>query len=796
MVASQPPGMLYITDENGPRHSLMETLNARGLRITIANTAEDAISLLDHNDTEAAIFNTSIALSLLDADRTARIYQHQFDALEEIYNLTGHTDLDVPQMLREAVMQLGKATSDPAHISASITMDSTTYPDRQQIAPGGSRFEITLRDDQEAVGHITLRHSDPSYTFEAMDCRFIHLVGQCISRSIEHSPRKSDSTETPEIAQLQRDNTHLHKLQRMFSQIQAADSSTTIAHAIIQELYRHINFQRASLTLFDFEANEAITVASDDSQTSGIRFPIERIHTLLDQLREQQPYNQPDMYALQHPTAAEQIWIKRGVRAYTLFPLIYDNQVIGSLNLGTYSPGPLPDQAVELVCAVTETLAGAVQRSYHHEQTAQRLAKLESMQTTLSRRVDARTSELYAANQQLMREVNVRERAETAEHQQRILAESLRDIATALNSSLDLDEVLDRILASIERVLPFDAINVMLVEDDNMIRIARALGYQNHTLETVNLQDPFPLTKHNYLRIMHNTQMPLIISDTASSDLWSPRPEQSWIRSFIGAPITADNLVIGFINVKSVAPNYYQDFHLERLKMFTDQAAIAIRNARDHENAINYAMLEDRQRLARDLHDAVSQTLFSATVVAETTLRGWARSPETVQPKLEQLNRLIRGALAEMRTLLLELRPTALQDTPLPDLIRQLAEAFSGRNRCTVGVEIYGENHIPPAVKVELYRISQEALNNVSKHARARHVRIMLAFTEGRIRLQIKDDGRGFDLSAVDQGTLGLNIMRERTRNIGGRLTIDTTAGEGTVVTVEWNPSEDIGVTR
>jgi signal transduction histidine kinase len=203
--------------------------------------------------------------------------------------------------------------------------------------------------------------------------------------------------------------------------------------------------------------------------------------------------------------------------------------------------------------------------------------------------------------------------------------------------------------------------------------------------------------------------------------------------------------------------------------------------------------------LARELHDAVTQTLFSASLIAEAVPAVWEKDPQQGRNLLQELRSLSRGALAEMRTLLLELRPAALVETHLDDLLRQLGEAASGREGIPVNVVVDGKGTLPPEVHIALYRIVQEALNNVVKHARASEVTVRLCYTcaepaEGRLRksvlLSIMDDGRGFDPSQAPHHRLGLEIMQERASAIGARLFIDSRPGEGTQVCVMWEQPE------
>jgi signal transduction histidine kinase len=251
------------------------------------------------------------------------------------------------------------------------------------------------------------------------------------------------------------------------------------------------------------------------------------------------------------------------------------------------------------------------------------------------------------------------------------------------------------------------------------------------------------------------------------------------------------------------------------------------------------AVIEERSRLARELHDAVTQTLFSASLIAEILPELWEIDPDEGRELLDELKQLSRGALAEMRTLLLELRPAALVEASLEDLLRQLAEAVTGREGVPVEVTIEGQCRLEPDVHVALYRIAQEALNNVVKHAQAGHVEVSLkcalsADRFGRtsplpteavghargsaipapsewgvaapsewgmqapsewgvaapsewgrqVELCIYDDGRGFDPSDVPPDRLGLGIIRERAQAIGATLQISTLPGHGTQIRV------------
>jgi len=202
--------------------------------------------------------------------------------------------------------------------------------------------------------------------------------------------------------------------------------------------------------------------------------------------------------------------------------------------------------------------------------------------------------------------------------------------------------------------------------------------------------------------------------------------------------------------------------------------------------AVEDAIAAERNRLARELHDAVTQTLFAASLIAEVLPDLWEMDEAEAHKSTEELRQLTRGALAEMRTLLFELRPAALNQARLPDLLRQLSEAMMGRKGLPIRLEVVGECEIPCEVKVEMYRIAQESLNNVIKYARATRVEIQVRLEADQVHMEIRDNGIGFDPASVKPTSLGLRIMRERAEAIHARLQVLSQPGSGTTVGLEW----------
>lgn len=424
-----------------------------------------------------------------------------------------------------------------------------------------------------------------------------------------------------------------------------------------------------------------------------------------------------------------------------------------------------------------------------------RTTELITLQHDLEQRVAVRTEELAQVNIGLSAEIVERKRLQdevhryTEELEQRV-ADRTRDLSvlygvTAVASNvLDLDELLSRLLEqSLSAMRCKAGIIHLLDESVSTLRLNTEKGVPSDISDGIVTF----LANQGEARDLFEKHSSFIIPDL-ESDLRVPQivRESGWC-TYIGVPIQdTGGQLLGILSIFGETKDQLTIEELTLLSSIADHIGLAVENVRLRHKAEQSAVLEDRQRLARELHDAVSQSLFSASVIAETLPRLWERNPLVVQQNLGDLHLLIRGALAEMRILLLELRPLSMENAVLGDLIHQLVDGIKGRAQLDVTLQIQGQAEIPTQVKRNLFRIAQEALNNVVKHARAQHVGLMLNQSVEQITLCIDDDGHGFDASSVDSGHLGLQIMRERADNIGADLTISSHSGQGTKIVVTW----------
>jgi len=297
------------------------------------------------------------------------------------------------------------------------------------------------------------------------------------------------------------------------------------------------------------------------------------------------------------------------------------------------------------------------------------------------------------------------------------------------------------------------------------------------------------------------------------ADVWSDEPAAQYLRSLLNdqaaillegvkawmwVPLAVKGRVIGGLGIAHAEQDTFTIHQANLALTMANQAAITMVNAQLYEQAQTLATLQERQRLAQNLHDAVNQSLFSAGLIAEVLPRLWERDSAKGRQSLEDLRRLTRGALAEMRGLLAELRPEVLIDSELGDLLHQLGNAFTGRTDIPVAVTVVGEGafqeqgalqeqkELPADVQVAFYRLCQEAFNNIAKHAGASQVAIRLQYDAGVIDLHIRDDGQGFDPEHTPSGHYGLSMMRERAEAVGMMLSVTSQPGQGTEIAIRW----------
>ena len=410
-----------------------------------------------------------------------------------------------------------------------------------------------------------------------------------------------------------------------------------------------------------------------------------------------------------------------------------------------------------------------------------------------------RLLQVQAQSRQLA--VQVSERTQEIERR-RQAAEGLREILIRLNANQPLGKSLNLIALQASQLLAADHVCLFGMKDSTpevITAVRQGADGSSQLCNAFDIKTRYPaevllwlssLLENEKVQIVD--QLPLYLADNAALD---------GVCSVVMAPILLGSEVFGGLSLLFGGQTPVSEETINLFRSFAEQAVLAVGNARLREQAEQVAVVSERNRLARDLHDAVTQTLFSASLIAEALPTLYDQDPQEGHQLLEELRQLNRGALAEMRTLLLELRPAAIVGAKMEDLLKQLAEAVSGRTGTAVDIKTGCDYDLPDEVHIVFYRIAQEALANVARHACAERVALSLhcIMEQGNecrewVVLRVEDDGCGFEPHFVSSDHFGLMNMRERAEAINATLSIDSTPQHGTRVEARWCRKEETNV--
>ena len=259
------------------------------------------------------------------------------------------------------------------------------------------------------------------------------------------------------------------------------------------------------------------------------------------------------------------------------------------------------------------------------------------------------------------------------------------------------------------------------------------------------------------------------------------------MHSFLGVPIVSNGSVIGAVYVTEKNGREFDQEDQRLIETLAAHAAIAIEKARLYERSRELTIVEERKRLARELHDSVTQSLFGISLTAEAAAALVDGDPARAKAELEHLQELARTAMDGMRSLIFELRPAELEADGLAPALRKHLDVLRRVYGREIALDVDGERRLPAEIERSVLRIAQEALTNALKHSGAEHVAVELRSEDSRLRLTIADDGAGFDPEETEARSrrFGLVSMRERAESVGARLAIESKPGEGTRVSVD-----------
>jgi signal transduction histidine kinase len=380
---------------------------------------------------------------------------------------------------------------------------------------------------------------------------------------------------------------------------------------------------------------------------------------------------------------------------------------------------------------------------------------------------------------------------------------SLQDLSIGLAESTSVRELVDEALRALEQTVEYASASVWSRSTDSARPEVQLLGYRSVGDGPAQASEqPLAGMRLSRAHLRHyehveRERQPMVDNDVRQSLLswlWTQIAEDSrtsklhrTTRSWAALPLRVRDAVIGVLRVDHGASDYFEPERVRLLAAVASQTALAMRHANLQETERANAVVAERNRIARDLHDAVSQTLFAAHMIASTLLQraqrtegaqAWCESADT-------LERLTRGALAELRLLMFELRPDALDGARLPELLRQAAETLAARSDCAIAFEIDDALDVTPKARTQVYRIAQEALSNAARHSQAQRVEVKFGRRGGKVRLLIADDGCGFNTQQERPGHFGMGNMGLRAAEIGAVLQVASAPDEGTRIELE-----------
>ncbi|MGZ4327803.1 MAG: GAF domain-containing sensor histidine kinase [Solirubrobacteraceae bacterium] len=365
---------------------------------------------------------------------------------------------------------------------------------------------------------------------------------------------------------------------------------------------------------------------------------------------------------------------------------------------------------------------------------------------------------------------------------------AVSDAVLAVASKLSVEEVLQRLVDSARELAGARYAALGIPDGEGGFRRFLVSGMSDQLIAAMG---PLPRT-HGMLGAMLDAAAPYRTEDIHEDPRfrgWWPRRHPD-MRSFLGVPIVSADGVIGafYLTEKQGGTTFDADDEAV-IELLASHAAIAITNARLYERSRELSIISERNRLALELHDVVSQKLFSVMLTAEAAAAQLDRDPDAARAQLERLRELARESLDELRSLILGLRPPELERDGLEGALRKELEMLAHVHGIEIELEVDGAGAAGGSNgngerEFAILRIAHEALNNAVRHSRADHITVRLSQRPDVVTVEVRDDGVGFDPQRADVRSrhLGLTSMEERARELGGRLEIRSAPGSGTAV--------------
>ncbi len=642
--------------------------------------------------------------------------------------------LDGKQGISVAVVRSQQAINVP-----DVTQDPRYVP-----LPGDDRFirsglYVPIKIDQRVMGILNVDSTILNHFTDADQQLFQTLASQ-IAVALENARLHLEMEQRAEQLAV------LHQLDQV---ITASLHIDDVYNAFTLYLPRLLACDRMSITLLEEEKARIVCTFGGEGTLPpvGTLLPIESSITswVVEQGRPLLFNDNANDVQLPDDVPMTAIDIQSSM----VIPLRVKGQIVGTWNIGSRQMRAYGPEEMVIAQSMADQLAIAIENARLYEQVQHQSAELEQ-------RVADRTQELS----------------------------TLYEVTAIASESLDLQMTLVLSLAHVLAALQCQAGAVQLVDETK--RKLHLIAHQGLPPDLVAQLDTLAIDGNLGGWVLEHAEtltVPNLTVDPSTRQIAG----QIGFETYLGTPMWVGGQIVGVLNVFDKTQRQFSIEDLGLLTSIAGHMGVAAENTRLHQQAEQVAVLEERERLARELHDAVTQSLYSLTLFAEAAQeQAQNDEPERVKLHLSDISAIAAKALKEMRLLIYQLRPLDLAEEGLIEALRSRLKAVEKR----VGVEgrvlVDTLLELPPRVEESLYRIAQEALNNTLKHAEATSVTVHIYLEADQAIMEITDNGRGFDLElAGSQGGMGLLNMQKRADKLGGTLTILTAPGQGTTVQVK-----------
>jgi nitrate/nitrite-specific signal transduction histidine kinase len=379
-------------------------------------------------------------------------------------------------------------------------------------------------------------------------------------------------------------------------------------------------------------------------------------------------------------------------------------------------------------------------------------------------------------------------------------AEQLRtinEVGRKISSIVNLDELLPYVGNLLRETFNYHNVNIFLLEPSSGKLALKALCLSGQK-GIIPVGVPLELDEESIVGWVAQAGEPILANDVSEDPRYRSVEALKETKSELAVPVKIGNKVLGVLDIESKEVDAFGESDLYTAQTLADQLAVAIENASLYEETRQIAVMEERNRMAREIHDTLAQGFSGIILQLEAAEQTLGSDVSATERHLNQARSLARKSLAEARRSVWNLRPQALEQLPLVEAIKQEVDRFTQNTGVDARFGVFGATRdLPPELETGILRICQESLTNVRRHAKATEVEVSLTFNESAVELCIRDNGVGFKSKAAGgdekkRGAFGLISMRERARGLGGTLEVQSGRGKGTLVTVVIPTSKEV----